>query len=163
LFGCPELHVYTDHKNLTFSAFQTQRVLRWRLFLEEFGPTFHYIEGSKNLAADALSRLPFKEEYNIDNNSFPKKFKNTDDSEERSSFFSIITDAPALLDCLVHLPEQQNVPFFFGIMKVGDKYLAGPIRLSTPSSSSLSSSSLNTLRCAWGTGYGRKWKESPCR
>jgi RNase H-like domain found in reverse transcriptase len=81
LFGCPELHVYTDHKNLTFSALQTQRVLRWRLFLEEFGPTFHYIEGSKNLAADALSRLPFKEEDNIDNNSFPKKFKNTDDSE----------------------------------------------------------------------------------
>jgi hypothetical protein len=28
LFGCPELHIYTDHKNLTFSNFQTQRVLR---------------------------------------------------------------------------------------------------------------------------------------
>jgi transposase InsO family protein len=96
---------------LTFSNFQTQRVLRWRLFLEEFGPIFHYIEGNKNLAADALSRLPFSEDLHPDNGFFPKKSKDALDSEERSLFFSIITDEPALLDCLVHLPEQQNVPF----------------------------------------------------
>jgi RNase H-like domain found in reverse transcriptase len=58
LYGCRELHIYTDHKNLTFTKLQTRRVLRWRLFIEEYGPIFHVDEGNQNLAADALSRLP---------------------------------------------------------------------------------------------------------
>ena len=55
-----KLFVYTDHKNLThkLTAFTTQRVLRWRIILEEYGPTFHYKKGSENAVADALSRTP---------------------------------------------------------------------------------------------------------
>ena len=54
------VRVYTDHKNLTHSNTQTvsQRIMRWRLVIEEFGIELIYIKGEHNVAADALSRLP---------------------------------------------------------------------------------------------------------
>ena len=59
-----KITVYTDHKNLThkLSTFTTQRVMRWRLLLEEFGPEFAYKKGSENVIADALSRVPTADE-----------------------------------------------------------------------------------------------------
>jgi hypothetical protein len=33
------------------------RVMRWRLILEEYGPELKYIKGERNIVADALSRL----------------------------------------------------------------------------------------------------------
>ncbi len=52
-----EIEVHTDHKNLTCKHFNTDRVLRWRLILEEYGPDLKYIKGENNIVADALSRL----------------------------------------------------------------------------------------------------------
>ena len=49
--------VYTDHKNLTYKVFNTERVMRWRLIIEEYGPTLQYVKGTTNIVADALSRL----------------------------------------------------------------------------------------------------------
>ncbi len=53
------IQVFTDHQNLTYKQFNTDRVMRWRLLIEEFGPELIYIKGEHNIAADALSRLPF--------------------------------------------------------------------------------------------------------
>ena len=52
-----QIVVYTDHKNLTYNNFNTERVMRSPLLIEEFGPTIEYIKGPKNIVADALSRL----------------------------------------------------------------------------------------------------------
>ncbi|EJK45810.1 hypothetical protein THAOC_35557 [Thalassiosira oceanica] len=60
LYGA-DPQIYTDHKNLIFANFTTQRVLRWRCFIEEFHPRLFYIEGKNNMnniLADAFSRLP---------------------------------------------------------------------------------------------------------
>lgn len=56
-----KLKVYTDHQNLTYTDLKTDRVLRWRLLLEEYGADIHYIKGVTNIVADILSRYPRKE------------------------------------------------------------------------------------------------------
>ena len=56
-----QIEVHTDHKNLTCKHFNTERVLRWRLILEEYNPDLKYIKGEDNIVADALSRLDLKD------------------------------------------------------------------------------------------------------
>eukprot|EP00978_Attheya_sp_CCMP212_P030357 scaffold111347_cov25-Attheya_sp.AAC.1 len=73
--------------------FTTQRVLRWRLFLEQYGCTFTYIPGPDNIIADAFSRVPRS-------------------SEEESSAskagvadaFAIELDDLEMLDCFLTYP-----------------------------------------------------------
>ena len=49
--------MYTYHKNLTHKTFNTEQVIQWRLIFIEYSPESIYIQGSKNIAADAFSRL----------------------------------------------------------------------------------------------------------
>ena len=51
------IHMFTDHKTLTFDGLKTQRVLRWRNKIKEILPWLHYIEGPKNILAGNLSWL----------------------------------------------------------------------------------------------------------
>ena len=62
--------VYADHKNLTHKNFNTERVLRWRLLLEEFNPEIVYIKGKHNVVADALSRLDLTPNTTLEANLF---------------------------------------------------------------------------------------------
>lgn len=54
-----EVVVHTNHLNLLYSDMPTQRMIRWRLLMEEFHPTVVNVAGKDNDAADALSRLDF--------------------------------------------------------------------------------------------------------
>jgi hypothetical protein len=59
-----QIIVFTDHKNLTCKHFNTERVMRWRLIIEEYNPKIRYIKGTKNIVADALSRLDINPDSN---------------------------------------------------------------------------------------------------
>jgi hypothetical protein len=56
-----KIKVHTDHDNLTYKTFQSNRVMRWRLYIEEYSPELQYIKGTHNVVADALSRLDINE------------------------------------------------------------------------------------------------------
>ena len=51
------VHRTTDHLNLLYQKLPSQRMVRWRLLLEEFHPQFKHVAGIDNDAADALSQL----------------------------------------------------------------------------------------------------------
>ena len=74
-----EIKVYTDHKNLTYKNFNTERVMRWRLIIEEFGPELIYIPGQSNIVAKALSRLPIENDNQLDQNNIEEYLALDDD------------------------------------------------------------------------------------
>ena len=47
--------VHADHKNLTCKNFNADRVSRWRLLIEEYGPELICLPGETNVVTDALS------------------------------------------------------------------------------------------------------------
>jgi len=57
-----QIEVFTDHKNPVYKHFNTERVMRWRLLLEEFGPKLTHVKGANNIVPGALSRLEIAEE-----------------------------------------------------------------------------------------------------
>ena len=60
------IKVYTDHKNLIQDALglTSDRVYRWRLLLEEYGPEIIHIKGIHNTVADAILCLDYSPVHN---------------------------------------------------------------------------------------------------
>lgn len=61
--------IYTDHRALIFlKKFKLMhgRLTRWVLFLQQFEFEIRYVPGPQNKVADALSRLPVKEESEVE-------------------------------------------------------------------------------------------------
>jgi transposase InsO family protein len=122
LYGCKELHIHTDHKNLTYANLNSQRVIRWRLYLEEFNPIFHYVEGEENTLADALSRLPHVEGQTAEDDGIfseswdhPPQIDASDSEQDGGELvhsYSLARDDEHLCDVLLSFPEpQEDVPY----------------------------------------------------
>eukprot|EP00957_Ditylum_brightwellii_P057172 4331799-Ditylum_brightwellii.AAC.1 len=47
--------VYTDHKNLTYKNFKTERVIYGRMTIKDFGLELIYIKGNDNVVADVMN------------------------------------------------------------------------------------------------------------
>jgi transposase InsO family protein len=109
LFGA-QLTVYPDHKNLTYHKLNLQCVCSWRNFLEEYSPTFKYIQGPDNVIADAFSRVPVKPSaegmpINGPNNKTKTKIPGNVNS------FSIEFDDAPLLECFLNHPPIEQMRF----------------------------------------------------
>jgi hypothetical protein len=66
------IKVFTDHANLMRDALglTLDRVYRWRLLLEEYGPKIVYIKGIHNTMADAVLQLEYDPSVNRTAESF---------------------------------------------------------------------------------------------
>ena len=95
LFGA-DLHVCTDHKNLTYKILINSQVLHWCLFLE-YHTHYHYFEGKANILVDAFSCQPTKHPLLMEGASV------TD-----SLFFSLTDDAE-LLDSFINFPPDNQM------------------------------------------------------
>ena len=67
IFGY-EINILSYHNNLVYAVTLSgsQRVMRWRLILGEFGPNIQHIAGVENIVADTLSRFPSTSSKNYD-------------------------------------------------------------------------------------------------
>lgn len=82
--------------------------MRWRLYIEEYHPTFHYVKGETNTLADALSRLPCAAGQTSDSpgENLETSVDDTSDSLEFPSDSSFAaTMSVDLQQCMLAFPE----------------------------------------------------------
>jgi hypothetical protein len=51
-----------EHQQSFDQTFNSEQVMCWRLYIEEYSPDLQYIKGTHNVVADALSRVDINEE-----------------------------------------------------------------------------------------------------
>jgi hypothetical protein len=56
LFG-QQIIILTDHRNILYNKLSSDRIIRWRLLLEEYGPEYVHVSGKDNIVADAWSQM----------------------------------------------------------------------------------------------------------
>ncbi len=92
-----ELRVHKDHMNLTYHKLNTQRVLGWRCFIEEYSTTLIYIKGEKNVITDTYSRLERSDKVDI-----PITPPEIDDKTDKMNY---LYEDSELLECYFKIPQ----------------------------------------------------------
>jgi hypothetical protein len=96
-----ELHIYTDHKNFLNVGNSSEQWLRWISYVDEYGPTIHYIEDPCNVIADTFSRLSRK---GVPSTLVGKKAPHVVSDSELESLYSSLIDSKEILQCFLNLP-----------------------------------------------------------
>jgi hypothetical protein len=93
-------HLFTDHKNLTFlNNPPSQKVMRWRLAVQDFNFSIAYIKGEENNVADAMSRC-------VPSNMPATSSHVPDDTDPvRPTIFSYLTGAEEIPGRRADVPE----------------------------------------------------------
>ena len=91
-----KVNFHSDHKNLSFENFKSERVRRWRLLLEEFDYSFQYTPGKDNVVADMVSRYPI---INV-NEQAVHEMNNIDEEDEFPLDFNVISQHQSRDDVL---------------------------------------------------------------
>jgi hypothetical protein len=82
----------------------SERRLRWIFYVDEYGPTLHYVEGTLNVIANTLSRLT-RNDINVDSSALVgKKAASVVSNSECVAGHSSLIDDREILECLLNLP-----------------------------------------------------------
>jgi hypothetical protein len=86
------IKVFTDHTNLMRDALglTLDRVYRWRLLLEEYGPKIVYIKGILNTVVNAVLRLEYDPSVNQTAESFHTLKVRNKQSRQRQNWMMIL-------------------------------------------------------------------------
>jgi hypothetical protein len=97
-------YIHTDHKNIINVGDSSERRLRWISYVNEYGPTLHYVEGPLNVIADTLSRLARIDINNDISALAGKKAASVVSDSESTTVHSYLIDDREILECLLNLP-----------------------------------------------------------
>ena len=105
-----KINVFTDHKNLTFANFNTQTVLRWRCYVEQYAPKLFYLQRKLKVLADAFSRLPRFESLEIIEGKSLQTQTEPIPLQDPTSVMGLYTNTEEseLIKCLKYLPEMDD-------------------------------------------------------
>ncbi len=101
------INIHTNRKNILSLGDSSQRHLRWLSYVDEFGPTLHYIKGPSNVIADTFSCMPTQSTTPL---TMVGKEESTADFLD--CHFSV-TNYREMMECLLHLPDEEcylNLP-----------------------------------------------------
>jgi hypothetical protein len=79
----------------------SEQVLCWMSYVDEYGPTIHYIEGPQNFIADTFSRLLRKD---MPSALMGKKAAHVVSDSELESLYSSLIENKEILQCFLNLP-----------------------------------------------------------